>query len=453
MNLLFVMSAAGSVIVLLYMILKRAAGDYLSAKWKCRILKIALFFYLCPFQFSKIYFQRYYYRYWRETYEPKVIHITDTIQIIPDAIPVFSFNMTYKYLYLAGLVIVFILLCYGFATYRKQKNNILAHSRKLLCENIEKCVKQQAEELNIKRKVACRYCKDTEPVSVGILHPVIILNEEDLDEHVLGWILKHELLHIKNHDVLVRVLSMIVFAVNFYNPLAFYLFLEIISISELVCDETVTAFMNEEERKQYCKLLFETACKKRQRFMLITQFNNQFKLKERIEIILKGTAGKSKRNAFAIVIAVFSAILTGILSVAAYVQPQIIDLRNISESEMNIDYGYDNDEVMFLVDEGVGDEKQPIKYMNEDEDKLKQDLELELDGYFVDNDGKQYQIELCGKKGCTHQYNPGRCYRHEKNGADCTYYMYRAKRCTKCAVTLIADWEYQLYKPKCPHHR
>lgn len=453
MSLLFVMSASGSFIVLLYITLKYFAGEYLTAKWKNRILRIALFFYLCPFQLIKIYLQRFYYHYWTEIFKPKVIYYGDLIQITSKTIPTFSFNMTYKHIYMAGLVITFLLLCYGVRLYGKQKKCMLSHSKELPCDKIRKYVKEQAEELKIKRKIICRTCIDTEAVSVGILHPVIILNELDRDEHTLGWIVKHELIHIKNHDVLMRMFGMIVFAVNFYNPLAFYLLLELISVSELVCDETITALLDEEERVQYCKLLFETACKERKRFMSAAQFNNNFKLKERIEIILKGKVEKNKKSAFVIAVIICSVVSTVLISMIAYAQPQIIDLRDPSNSHMKIQHGYDNDSFMFFIEEGEDDREILSKYMSEDEIALRRDFELDLDGFFVDGDGNKFLIEVLCDKECLHFYDCGKYYKHSKNGEDCAYYVYNAKRCRKCGVTLIGVPECKFISQKCMHHK
>ncbi len=448
MSLLFVMSASGSFMVLFYILLKYLAGRYISAKWKSRILRVALFFYLCPFQLIKIYLQRYYYRYWRELFKPKIMYYRDRIQLTPKAIPTFSFNITYKYFYLAGLAITILILFYGVIIYRKQKKGILIHSEELTCNRIRTSVAKQVGELRIRRKITCRFCKDAEPVSVGILHPVIILSDPDQDEHTLGWILKHELIHIKNHDVFMRTLSMAAFAVNFYNPLAFYLLMEMIRVSEMVCDEEVTASLNEEERIQYCKLLFETACKKRKRFLLAAQFNNHFQLKERIELILKGRTEKNIRGAFAAAVIIIFSVVTGLSSMAVYAQPQIIDLRN---TEMEIEHGYDNHSFMFFIEEEEDDEVSWSAYMNEDEIELRQDLQLKLDGNFVDKAGNKFPAEVFYEKECEHHYDLGKYYRHSKNDEGCIYYVYDTKRCRNCGVMLAGVLECKLVSSKCSH--
>ena len=52
-NLLFVMSLSGSVVFVLYILMSLLAQKLISLKWKYRILKIAVLFYLIPFSKCK----------------------------------------------------------------------------------------------------------------------------------------------------------------------------------------------------------------------------------------------------------------------------------------------------------------------------------------------------------------------------------------------------------------
>lgn len=442
MNLLFVMSASGSCLVLLYMILKCFAGEYLTAKWKSRILRMALFFYLCPYPLAKLYAQRFNYLFFKDRMRTDIVYYKDMIQITSKALPSISLNMTYKYLYLAGLVIVNIILIYGVKEYQKQKNSILCKSIALPCGKIAKCVKEQAKELKIKRKIVCKYCQGAEPVSVGILRPVLILNDLDLDEPVLIWILKHELLHIKNYDLFIRIVSMIVFAFNFYNPLALYLLLEIVHVSELVCDEELTASFDEKERVQYCQLLFETACKKREQFLLVTHFNHRFKLKERIEMILRGTRKKKGYNSIVNLVTTCFIICIFFVSIIVYEQPDVMDLRN---SEMKIERGYNNDAIRFFVEEGE-EEKSLLSTFFDDGG-----MNLNLDGYFVDEEGNQFLTEEQEQKECKHHDVKGICYEHDMNGQECVYRAYNAKRCKNCGRVVNGETAHEFESKICPH--
>lgn len=442
MNLLFVMSASGSFMVLFYILLKYLAGRYISAKWKNRILRIALFFYLCPFQLGKIYAQTYYYLFLDDTKVPDIVYIKDTIQITSNMLPAISLNMTYKYLYLAGLIIVNIILIYGIKVYQKQKNSILLQSTTLSCEKILKCVQKQAKELKIKRKIVCKYCESAEPVTIGIFRPVLILNDTDLDDQVLAWILKHELLHIKNYDTFIRIIGMVVFAINFYNPFAFYLLLELINVSELVCDEELTVSFDDEERVQYCKLLFETACKKKEQYSLVTHFNNHFKLKERIEMILKGTKKKKTLNIIVNSVSICFVICIFFISILVYEQPKVME---ITSQEMKIEHGYNNDSIRLFVKEGC-EEGSLLGDLLEDGG-----LNLNLSGYFVDEEGNQFLLGEQEQKVCKHYYDQGICYDHISNGQGCSYCAYNAKRCKNCGRVVKEKVAHVFESKICPH--
>lgn len=443
MNLLFVMSASGSIIVLFYILLKCLTGKHLTAKWRSRILKIALFFYLCPFQLGKIYAQSHYDLFLEDMEKLDIIYMKDIIQITSNVLPAVSLNMTYKYLYQAGLVILSVILIYGAVAYQKQKNSILCRSIALPNEKITECVKEQAKKLKIKRKVICRYCEGAEPLSVGILHPVLILNDLDLEEHVLEWILKHELIHIKNLDILIRIVCVIVFAFNFYNPFAFYLLLELISVSELVCDEELTASFDEKERAQYCQLLFETACKKRDQFLLATHFNNRFKLKERIEMILNGTRKKKTLNRMAGSVSVCFSICIFFLSVFVYEQPNVVELTG---SGMEIERGYNNESIRFFVKEGKEENSLVADLLDDG------GINLNLNGYFVDEDGNQFLVGEQGQEVCRHHYyEKGTCYEHVRNGQGCIYRAFHTRRCMKCGRVVKGGIAYEFESIICPH--
>ena len=54
-NMFFVMSVSGTVVFVLYMLLYPLSERYFSLKWRYRILKTALFFYLIPVGGCKYY--------------------------------------------------------------------------------------------------------------------------------------------------------------------------------------------------------------------------------------------------------------------------------------------------------------------------------------------------------------------------------------------------------------
>ena len=96
------------------------------------------------------------------------------------------------------------------------------------------------------------------PAVYGIINPKIILPTE-YDANRLNFILMHEKSHIKRKDNFIRLLSLIVVCVHWFNPFAWLLLKMLYSDIELVCDETVLSKCNETERKEYAYTLLSTA--------------------------------------------------------------------------------------------------------------------------------------------------------------------------------------------------
>ena len=53
------------------------------------------------------------------------------------------------------------------------------------------------------------------------------------------YMFRHELVHIKHHDLFIKYIGLLVMAVHWYNPLAYVMFHEISVISEMYCDSIV----------------------------------------------------------------------------------------------------------------------------------------------------------------------------------------------------------------------
>ena len=60
-NMFFVMSVSGTVVFVLYMLLYPLSERYFSLKWRYRILKLAMMFFLVPFPLCKYYVWGFFY--------------------------------------------------------------------------------------------------------------------------------------------------------------------------------------------------------------------------------------------------------------------------------------------------------------------------------------------------------------------------------------------------------
>lgn len=130
------------------------------------------------------------------------------------------------------------------------------------------------KELHVKRTLPVLfYDGDISPMIMGAFRPVIILPENRYSEQELYFILKHELIHLKRHDVAVKFLFVAAGALHWFNPAVYLMKRRAVIDMELSCDERVIRGIAYADRKAYTETLLSTiqeACGKRT--FLSTQF-------------------------------------------------------------------------------------------------------------------------------------------------------------------------------------
>lgn len=93
---------------------------------------------------------------------------------------------------------------------------------------------------------------------MGIFYPAVYL-PSGLDEGNRCYILKHEQVHIRRKDYLVKLLGLCVVMVHWFNPLAWITFRLLCKDMEMSCDERVLKELGEGEKKQYSLALLHAA--------------------------------------------------------------------------------------------------------------------------------------------------------------------------------------------------
>lgn len=80
------------------------------------------------------------------------------------------------------------------------------------------------------------------PMSFGIIKPVVLLPEIKLNNSSLEHIFLHELIHHKHKDILVNYLLCLLGAVYWFNPIAYIMFSKIKLDMEIYCDYSVIKY-------------------------------------------------------------------------------------------------------------------------------------------------------------------------------------------------------------------
>ncbi|MEK4064643.1 MULTISPECIES: M56 family metallopeptidase [unclassified Paenibacillus] len=100
------------------------------------------------------------------------------------------------------------------------------------------------------------------PFVFGAIRPKIYLPAE-LGEHERGYILKHEQVHIKRLDHLIKPLAFAVLCIHWFNPLVWIAFVLMSEDMELSCDESVIRQLGSGIKKDYSTSLLTLSAGRR----------------------------------------------------------------------------------------------------------------------------------------------------------------------------------------------
>ncbi|MEI4771709.1 M56 family metallopeptidase [Psychrobacillus sp. FJAT-51614] len=138
--------------------------------------------------------------------------------------------------------------------------NILMRAKLKKCsvcerEDLIKILEAERSKLKVNSKIKIIYSNYSKsPAVYGMIHPKIIIPEELIDKltpEEFGFVLSHELTHIKNKDLVVNTLLMIVKAIYWFNPLIWYSLNQVKQDCEVACDASVISTLKTEEVKKY----------------------------------------------------------------------------------------------------------------------------------------------------------------------------------------------------------
>lgn len=143
--------------------------------------------------------------------------------------------------------------------YNKQKSLLIDLSDEINIIEINSMFENLKAELNIKQNVTLRLSYDiSSPCVIGLFKPHVLLTDSfETDE--LYWVLKHELTHIKNKDILIKFTIAFLRCLYWFNPLVHLMSKKISEDCELHCDERVIENSSKEEQRLYGLTLINSA--------------------------------------------------------------------------------------------------------------------------------------------------------------------------------------------------
>jgi Antirepressor regulating drug resistance, predicted signal transduction N-terminal membrane component len=223
------------------------------------------------------------------------------------------FTKTVPYIWLCGGLLI---LLHGGLRYKMLLKKIKRTQRQTDNPEITRQFELLKAEMGVASKVTLVICPIVlTPMSVGIRNPFIVLPCDTYEEETINYILKHELIHCKRKDQLVKWLSLFTIAVNWFNPLV-YIFCKLTGhLCELSCDSEVVADCSLTERYVYGSLLIDRKSHQDKIITLVSNFQNGKLIRHRIKHIMDTTTRKN--GALLIVLLVFVCTGMSILYVKA----------------------------------------------------------------------------------------------------------------------------------------
>lgn len=154
-------------------------------------------------------------------------------------------------LWLSGAVLIF-----AAALFRQHRfNQVIDRRPRATVPLLRALAASLSQQAGIQRSVRIVLMPaGTTPAVVGISQPSILLPEDwetRFDEHSLRHVMLHELLHVKQHDLIWNWAAVAVQALHWFNPLVWYVVSRFQADRELRCDAGALALLSPTERLDY----------------------------------------------------------------------------------------------------------------------------------------------------------------------------------------------------------
>lgn len=260
---LLAMSIAGSAVVGLMLLLRPVTAKIFPAKWQYGIGKMAIAFFLLPvFLFAK---KLPLVQSVMESYpaEPSILQkalpsngFADAMDALMDKHFTFEVMEAALLLWLVGAMAF---AGWHFYCYRRFGKQLRENSIPVPEDTAAVLLSSCKAALGIHEDVKLMLNHTiTSPMLVGLRHPMILLPASGISKIDLKLVLRHELMHLRQKDLWVKMLALLVGTLHWFNPFVHVLRKDVSTWGELSCDEALAAEMSHEQRKLYGEAILNT---------------------------------------------------------------------------------------------------------------------------------------------------------------------------------------------------
>ncbi len=435
------MGLAGSLMWIFYLLVKLIGKNRLSPCWSYIMLKCVLIYYLIPIPYIK-----WIYRYlWKHFFrgsslvsyafyanEHGLLFASDQIYLTPSL----KQQLVIGSLLAGTAAVIFFHNVQSYLKHRKillrcQNDRTLNLCHEKDCRSMQKTVGIRRNIIYIDSSLTDK--EGNTALTLGIWKP-IILYPAKRSRHEANLILEHELYHVKNMDILWKILLDIARILHFYNPFIWFFASEFETVSEMACDTKVIRNKNEQERREYTELLIQMAQDNAGSAKWIAQISRK---KEKISRRVEHIIGKNKRyykRVFSIML-IGTTVFLNTFTAFAYNDVKVLNFGSAK---------IEDSEIFFQTDRAFAEEgadtagisilSDPILYMK-----------ILYDSQFIDDTENIYDVtdnSVSTIGMCMHHYIGGTYIHHIRNSdSKCTLAFYSAQRCNMCGHIVISQKE------------
>lgn len=176
------------------------------------------------------------------------------------------------------------------------------------------------QHLNISKNIQLKKCSCiTSPILLHLKQPTILLPASSFTVTELNFVLRHELIHFKRRDLLLKKVMVIMLIVNWFNPIVYLIAKKFTELCELACDEQVTESFSQTEKYQYATIIMETAARqiKGDTILATSFYGGKQNMKKRILEIIQPSGKKLGKASIAICFTA-SILLSSVLAIPTY---------------------------------------------------------------------------------------------------------------------------------------
>ena len=262
----------------------------------------------------------------------------------PEAVRTLSWTQLGAWLWLSGMAALLVYQGAGYALARRR----LLRDAEPGSEEETALLAALAAGLGVGRTPPLLRTADAaSPMVLGLVRPVLLLPEGALPVEELEVVLRHELTHLKRHDVAYQALLLLARTVHWFNPLVWWMGREAGRSLELCCDDAVVQGRDEAFCRRYGSVLLRTAAGGR--VPLSTRLGGgKGQLKARL-----GNLFRKKRNSAALVCLALACALL-VTSLVACEQAKLTPEEALDALEDSI--AVEGDRISFTVPEHCGPE-------------------------------------------------------------------------------------------------